>query len=240
MLFKVYPTEGTNRNEWHDTYCKLCNEDETRCDKNETKGYNPVISDTVGPQKSVSTFQIAKYTSTCWNETGFIEKNNCYSYACNIFLRKDAYGIPDPGYRKYRQLVSSRSELLAGIKYDGLIEIIDGSGTTPIVKGEKDNPAWIVALFDGSDNNGNYGYHFFRKVWSGIGKNCGENGTECYWAHKFFTGRVTNKTYDGSSFITDPEIEMKNINKNGKNGIKYDFVGYFLVSTNVEIGAGNM
>lgn len=209
MIYTVYPSNETQR-----------------VMRRDASG-DAVISDSVGPSDNRSQFQLGRYNAPFWNATVAKTNNNCYSYACNIRVDN---GFPDPGYRLYGEAVSNKQQLLNGIQNDGLVRIVDGEGATPVVHGSEMMPAWIVALFSGwGVDNAVFGYHFFRKVWSG------RNDRESYWAHKFLDGFVTNKSAGSNNLITSPVDEMKKINKN--NGIDYELEGYFLVKPDVTIGA---
>ncbi|AKH65582.1 MULTISPECIES: hypothetical protein [Photorhabdus] len=186
-----------------------------------------MISDYIGHDNNSSKFQLGQYNMQYWNQDSWIRVNNCYAYACNIRVDNT---FPHPGYNKFGQPPINTEEFLEGVKLDGLVEINENDWQPEKrVRGDIDNPAWIVALCDGyTEDTNEYWYHFYRKVWSGNGNDCG-GGEECYWAHKNGTDPVTNKIKGGSSYITDPRDDMR------KYGLTYR--GLFLVSPNIVIYA---
>lgn len=167
----------------------------------------------------VSDFQLGKYAPEYWDAPSVRGVNNCYAYACNI--RVD-HAFPHPGYGYLGRAPGDISELYEGVWRDGLVRL-DESNWRPEsqVTGTPEEPAWLVAMCDGNTGGENmeYGYHFYRKVWSGQGNDCG-GGEYCYWAHKFLNDPVTNRHRDGN-FITDPRSDM------AERGLRY--LGLFLV-----------
>lgn len=201
--------------------------------------------DVVGSGSNKSKFQLGVYDACFWNNADTVRDNNCYAYACNIRVDKVPTNYepnyPDPGYRHFGRKVNNAGEFKEGILHDGLVEI-NGPGATTRVIGTDENPVWIVAAFtaEGRTESGEhvFGYHFFRKVWSGekdnSGKGCGDGGQFCSWGHKFAGGKVTNLSKDNTP-ITSPEEEMDRLNKS--SNLQYFLVGYFLVKPDVVIGA---
>ncbi|RAW85950.1 hypothetical protein [Photorhabdus laumondii] len=199
-------------------------------DRKAKRDTNDIVSSEIGSGNNKSSYQIGKYNPDFWNnDNNVVSKNNCYAYACNICVDN----IPDPCYRKYSRLVSSRRELEEGMEYDGLVKISDGN-VTPRVQGTKDKPAWRVAVFATISGVDHFGYHFFREVWSG-------NLSDSYyfWAHKFHTEKVTNITYKEGKLnhlIRNPVVEMRELCNAKIVQPKYELVGYYLVKPDVKIG----
>ncbi|MDC9616344.1 hypothetical protein PSI19_21365 [Xenorhabdus khoisanae] len=202
-------------------------------------------SSEIGSGDNQSKYQIEKYATDPWNNSGVVNNNNCYSYACNICTDSRS----DPGARLYAnrtiRTVGTVTELKEGMKYDGLVEIQGGlvkksdDKAMQLVQGTLEKPAWRVAVFVTKKDNDPFGYHFFREVWSIDDSVYNANSDGTCWAHKFFSDPVTNLTIKESEenrrhAITNPEVEMREWNK--RNTTHYELLGYYLVKPDVKIG----
>ncbi|MDE9484085.1 hypothetical protein [Xenorhabdus bovienii] len=165
------------------------------------------------------TVQLGEYNPCSWNE--YIEINNCYSYACNIIIKRKDGDPPNPGYCENKRKPEDEEETIKGAEGDGLIKI---SSDMKYVTGTDKNPVWIVGLvtYHTKDTN-EFGYHWYRRVWD-------KQTDHTFWAHKFYTDPVNNLSIDGG-LIMNPEEESKKLSE--KHWDSYKWGGYFLVPNGV-------
>lgn len=195
----------------------------------ERRDIGVVVNDTLARGSHVeSRFQLGQYNPDAWNAPHIRYVNNCYAYAWNI--RADNAN-PEPGYGYFGRGPTNNSELYDAVWRDGLVKLINDSWPESQVTGFNDAPAWLVAMgsFTSPDTN-TFGYHFYRKVWSGeFGPSpeyygpCGEGGVNCFFAHKYLDESVTNMIQSGprrGQLIHDPRWDME------ARGI--EFLGMFL------------
>ncbi|RAW82217.1 hypothetical protein [Photorhabdus laumondii] len=182
------------------------------------------------------TYQLEKYNPNAWNHRKFIEKNNCYSYACNILVDSQGSRLPDPSNTTNSDTPSKDEvEFKAALTRNGFVEIKDDKPALPEGK-----PVWRVAVF-GDGSNSDYKFHFFRQVWSNsCCYNSNLDGKHVCWAHKYGKEEVTHLTYKERNevprhVITNPELEMEEYNK--IHNVKMKFIGYYFVSPSCKLYA---
>ncbi|MCC8382086.1 hypothetical protein [Xenorhabdus sp. PB30.3] len=153
--------------------------------------------------------QAGLYNHSYWLRNGGV--NNCYAYACNIRIDElngfNSRNWPHPGYCHASKVPSNDSELLEGVKHDGIILYTKGT-ECPI--GSIHEPVWLTVLFSGHvGTEKNWDYHWYRRIWA-------KYLNSYVWGHKM-----------GSDPIT--AVESEDIQEHARNLGYTNYHGEFLI-----------